>query len=61
MKTSKVLMLFIAMTFCLGIFAQGVVPTPGVPPPRPPGLPIDGGLLFLIISGAVYGVSKLKE
>ena len=31
------------------------------PPPPPPGLPIDSGLLFLLIAGIVYGVKKLKN
>lgn len=29
--------------------------------PGPPGLPIDGGLSFLIIAGAAYGVYELKR
>lgn len=36
------------------------------PPPSPnmvpqPGLPIDGGLLYLLVSGAMYGVYTLKK
>jgi len=30
-------------------------------PPPPPGLPIDGGVLFLAISGIAFGVFKLKR
>jgi hypothetical protein len=35
-------------------------PPPPGPPPQP-GLPIDGGLTYLFIVGAVYGVYKLKN
>jgi len=28
------------------------------PPPPPPGLPIDGGLLILLVVGFVYGIYK---
>ena len=28
--------------------------------PPPPGLPIDGGISFLVISGILYGVFKLR-
>jgi len=29
--------------------------------PGPPGLPIDGGLSFLIISGVAYGIYELRR
>jgi len=32
----------------------------GIPPP-PPGLPIDGGLSLLLISGIAYGIFELKR
>ena len=35
-------------------------PNPHSPPP-PVGLPIDGGLSFLIISGVAYGVYELRR
>jgi len=34
---------------------------PGVPPPNPKPLPIDGGLLFLVISAILFGIKKLKH
>jgi len=46
-----ILLLFLVST---DVFPQG-------PPPPPPGLPIDGGVLFLLISGIVYAVKKIKE
>jgi len=33
----------------------------GTPPPPPPGLPIDGGLSFLLVSGLAYGIFELKR
>ena len=42
------------------LFAQGPPPPPP-PPGLPPGLPIDGGILFLAASALVYGVRKIKK
>lgn len=30
-------------------------------PPPPPGLPIDGGLSLLLVSGVAYGIYALKR
>jgi hypothetical protein len=46
---------FLLLLFPLIMIAQGP------PPPTPPGLPIDGGLLFLLIAGVAYGVKKIKD
>jgi len=35
-------------------------PPPPAPPPNP-GLPIDGGIVYLLVAGAVYGAYKLKK
>jgi len=40
-------------------FAQAVPPP--IPPPPPPGLPIDGGISFLIIVATLLGVRKYKD
>ena len=47
---------FLLLLFPLIMIAQGPPP-----PPTPPGLPIDGGLLFLFIAGVAYGVKKIKD
>jgi hypothetical protein len=36
-------------------------PTPPQNIPPPVGLPIDGGLSFLLISGVAYGIYALKR
>ncbi|MGJ8759142.1 MAG: PID-CTERM protein-sorting domain-containing protein [Polaribacter sp.] len=47
------------LAFTYVISAQNVPPPAG--PPPPPGLAIDGGLIFLIVSGIIYGVKKVKD
>lgn len=69
-------LLLVLLLFCStsNMFAQTTCPPgcsphptrPGVCigpscPPGPPGLPIDGGLGFLLVLGAAYGVKRLKE
>lgn len=39
--------------------ALGQGPPP--PPPPQPGLPIDGGIWLLLISGLIYGVYKIRK
>jgi len=57
----KLASLLLLLLFPLIMIAQGTgLPGPP-PPPPPPCLPIDGGLLFLLIAGIVYGVKKLKN
>ena len=38
--------------------AQGAAPPPPMPPP-PPGLPIDGGVIALLIVALFYGAIKI--
>ncbi len=44
-------------------YSQKKLPTPeeGGAPPPPVGLPIDGGLSLLLISGVAYGIFELKR
>ncbi len=53
---------------CLGFMLISVVTYAEIPPhpengnqPPPVGLPIDGGLSFLLISGVAYGIFELKR
>ncbi|PHR73581.1 MAG: hypothetical protein COA67_02290 [Lutibacter sp.] len=39
----------------------GPCTTPPCNPPNPPGLPIDGGAIFLLSSGLLYGVNRLRR
>ncbi len=59
MKKKKYLA-FIVMLICTCVANSQIMPAPS-PPPPPPGLPVDGGLFFLIASGLIYGVRKLKS
>ncbi|MCH3881634.1 MULTISPECIES: PID-CTERM protein-sorting domain-containing protein [Tenacibaculum] len=51
------------MLFTLSGYSQIGGPPCPFPPclPTGPGLPIDGGISFLIIVGVAYGYKKLKE
>lgn len=60
----------VLLTFSLLVAAEGysqkAPPTPppnGKPaaPPPNPGLPIDGGLAYLLLSGIFYGVYELRK
>lgn len=60
MNNNKILLTMFFMLFVFIAYAQKAPPLPG---PTPPGLilPIDGGLSFLIIVGAAFGVYKLRK
>jgi len=59
-KSYKKLFLLVIFTIVTTtLFAQTGGGPPDVSPP-PHGLPIDGGLGFLVVSGLVYGAFKLK-
>ena len=60
MKNKTKILLLIAVLFC-ATFSFGQVVPPPLPPPPPGGLPIDGGILFLLISGLFLGIYKLKK
>jgi len=42
---------------CVAQVPPGISPNP----PNAPDLPIDGGLLFLVISAILFGIKKLKH
>jgi hypothetical protein len=46
---------------CVPVFAKKKGPPPPQNQPPPPGLPIDGGLSYLLIAGAVYGVYAIRK
>ena len=64
-RFNKYLLSFSLILICATVFAQNKLPEPQRPgaasAPVPPGLPIDGGLIYLIISGIAYGVYELKR
>jgi len=53
LSPKKLFLLVVFMTFTNVLFAS--------PPPPPPGLPVDGGIGYLIVSGILYGVFKLRN
>ncbi|GAA0736924.1 MULTISPECIES: PID-CTERM protein-sorting domain-containing protein [Flavobacteriaceae] len=48
--------LFVLISFVCNAQVDGTPPPP-IPPP-PPGLPIDGGIAFLVAIGLFYGIKK---
>ena len=54
-KFIVLLLLFIVFP----LFIQTAIAQP--PPPPPQDIPIDGGLLFLLIAGAIYGGRKFYK
>jgi len=57
--TPFIILIGIVLISSTQVFAQGPPPPP--PPGLEPGLPIDGGILFLAASALVYGVRKLRN
>lgn len=49
------LLLFVAVIAS----GQSVPPPPPPPPPAPPSIPIDGGVIGLLLAGVAYGARKL--
>ncbi|WP_435135902.1 PID-CTERM protein-sorting domain-containing protein [Formosa sp. A9] len=55
--------IFLILFFFAGVlcFAQETPPTPDGRGPTPPGTPIDGGLVVLLVAGACYGIKKSSK
>jgi len=58
LKTKIVLLVVVFLLVNTASYSQ--VPVPMAPPP-PPGLPIDSGVIGLLIVGLSFGVLKLKN
>ena len=58
-KFSLLLLFFLSMVTTVS--AAPGDPPPPTPPPPPPGLPIDNGLIFLIVIGLLYGLYKVRK
>ena len=53
----KIVAIILLLLFPLITMAQ--VPPPPVPPP--PGLPIDSGIVYLLLLGVAFGIRKVKD
>ena len=62
-STKQILLFVVFITITSLTYSQGPGPCPNPPcdPPNPVGLPIDGGLIFLLIAGLLFGVRKLRQ
>ena len=61
MKRKKYLIFLVVLAFTCLANAQLVPPTPQAKTTTPEGLPIDGGLVILALSGVLYGIKKVKK
>ncbi len=55
----KIVAVILLLLFPLITMAQG--PPPPVPPPPPPGLPVDSGIVYLLLLGVAFGIRKVKD
>ena len=53
----KIVAILLLLLFPLITMAQGPPP----PPPPPPGLPIDSGIVYLLLLGVAFGIRKVKN
>ncbi len=59
MKSRTLLIIVLLLLVCPLVFSQGGNGTP--PPPAqqpPPQLPVDGGLVALVVAGLFYGIKR---
>lgn len=58
---NKINLLLLTILSVTNLFAapSGGSPPPPTPPP-PPGLPIDAGVVFLLLAGLIYGLYVMK-
>ena len=54
----KIVAIILLLLFPLITTAQGPPPPP---PPPPPGLPIDSGIVYLLLLGVAFGIRKVKD
>jgi hypothetical protein len=54
----KIIILAVCVLSAFNAFAEPEPPPPSTPPP-PPGLPLDGGVLLLVIISLLYGCYKI--
>ena len=63
-KITYILLIFLVVLPALFAFQSTDPPMPNEPSrgPSPPGLPIDGGVFLLLISGLMFGIkNKIKK
>lgn len=56
-KKTYVSILFVLISFV----CSAQMPPPPQPPPGPVGLPIDNGIVVLLITGVLFGIYKIHE
>ena len=54
----KIVAIILILLSPLITMAQGLPPPP---PPPPTGLPIDSGIVYLLLLGVAYGIRKVKD
>ena len=59
MKNKRNLTLILVVLTTTFTFGQAVPPP--IPPPPPPGLPIDSGIIYLLLAGIALGIKKIRK
>ena len=59
MRKERNLILILVVFITTFTFGQAVPPP--IPPPPPPGLPIDSGIIYLLLAGIALGIKKLRK
>jgi hypothetical protein len=61
LKMKRKITLTVLLVVLLTTYTFGQAVPPPIPPPPPPGLPIDSGIIYLLLAGIALGVKKLRK
>jgi hypothetical protein len=59
LRKNKKYITLVLLLLSIQLYSQAVPPP--IPPPPPPGLPIDSGVMYLLLGGLLFGIKKIKE
>ena len=56
-KQALISIIIVLIVICPQLLSGQIMPPP-IPPPPPPGLPIDEGIIVLIMGAIIFGIQK---